>query len=178
MNHVYQYDVVGSAVTSGIKIGSGKVEGGIDASRTRGPKRRDLQEMYQPLKTLIPASGAGYNQNSFALSEDYGLFSPVFGENQARARLVATHPVIENFDKFLGGLIYIDRLVGSGFFNYGTAWRGHDAPKLADLKAAQGYSLDLFMDNKGVKFNLGGGVGQVLGHPWQAYWTFGFDALF
>jgi hypothetical protein len=34
------------------------------------------------------------------------------------------------------------------------------------------------MDNKGVNFNLGGGTGQVLGRPWQAYWTFGFDALF
>jgi hypothetical protein len=69
-------------------------------------------------------------------------------------------------------------LVGSGFFNYGTAWRGRELPKSESFLAAQGYSLDLFMDNKGVNFNLGGGAGQVLGRPWQAYWTFGFDALF
>jgi hypothetical protein len=25
---------------------------------------------------------------------------------------------------------------------------------------------------------MGLGVGQVLGKPWQGYWTFGFDALF
>ena len=178
LNKVYQYDVVSSAITTGLKIGEGKLEAGVDASRTRGPRRRDLQEMYQPLKTLIPGTGAGLNQNSFALTEDQGLFSPVFGENQARARLLATHPIVENFDKFLGGIVYIDRLVGSGFFNYGTAWRGQDLPKSEFLIAAQGYSLDLFMDNKGVNFNLGGGAGQVLGRPWQAYWTFGFDALF
>jgi dsDNA-binding SOS-regulon protein len=178
INRIYQYDVVSSSLTTGVRVGAGKFEAGLEASRTRGPKRRDLQEMYQPLKTLIPGTGAGLNQNSFALTEDQGLFSPVFGENQARARVLATHPVIENFDKFLGGLIYVDRLVGSGFFNYGTAWRGADLPETADLTAAQGYSLDLFMDNKGVNFNFGGGAGQVLGRPWQAYWTFGFDALF
>lgn len=178
INKVYQYDVVSSSLTTGLKLGNGKLETGLDASRTRGPRRRDLQEIYQPLKTLIPGTGAGLNQNSFALTEDQGLFSPVFGENQARARLLVTHPVIENFDKFLGGLVYLDRLVGSGFFNYGTAWRGRELPKSESFLAAQGYSLDLFMDNKGVNFNLGGGAGQVLGRPWQAYWTFGFDALF
>jgi hypothetical protein len=134
--------------------------------------------MYQPLKTLIPGTGAGLNQNSFALTEDHGLFSPVFGESQARARILLTHPIVENFDKFLGGLVYVDKMVGSGFFNYGTAWRGPDLPKKSDLTAAHGYSLDLFMDNKGVNFNMGLGTGQVLGRPWQAYWTFGFDALF
>lgn len=178
MNKIYQYDVVSSSLTTGLKLGDGKIEAGLDASRTRGPRRRDLQEMYQPLKTLIPGTGAGLNQNSFALTEDQGLFSPVFGENQARAKLLATHPIIENFDKFLGGLVYIDRLVGSGFFNYGTAWRGPELPKSENLLTAQGYSLDLFMDNKGVNFNMGVGAGQVLGRPWQAYWTFGFDALF
>lgn len=178
LNRVYQYDVVGASITSGMSLGRGKAEAGLDGSRTRGPRRRDLQELYQPLKTLIPGSGAGLNQNSFALTTDQGLFSPVFGENQARARLLLTHPIMENFDKFLGGLIYIDRLVGSGFFNYGTAWRGQKMPSGSDLTAAHGYSVDLFMDNKGVNFNLGAGAGQVLSRPWQAYWTFGFDALF
>ncbi len=178
MNKVFQYDVVGGSVTGGSKVGKGKVEAALDHSRTRGPRRRELQEMYQPLKTLIPGTGAGLNQNSFALTEDHGLFSPAFGESQARARILMTHPIVENFDKFLGGLVYVDKMVGSGFFNYGTAWRGPDLPKLTDLTAAHGYSLDLFLDNKGVNFNMGFGTGQVLGRTWQAYWTFGFDALF
>ena len=177
MNKEFQYDVLAAGVLGGAKIGSGKVELGLDGSRTRGPKRQDLQEMYSPLKTLIPGSGGGYNQTSFAVTPDNGLFTPVFGENQARARLFATHPIIEHVDKF-AGLLYLDSLDLSGSFNYGTAWRGSQSPKKKNLIPAQGYNVDLFMDNKGVRFNLGLGTGQVLGRPWQGYWTFGFDALF
>jgi hypothetical protein len=177
MNSVFNYDVLGASLTTGAKINDGKIELGLDGSRTRGPKRRDLQEMYQPLKTLIPGSGGGYNQTSYALSQDYGLFTPVFGENQARARLLATHPILKDIDKFTG-LVYLSHMDFSGFFNYGTAWRSASTPKKSQLIAAQGYNLDLFMDNKGVNFNLGLGTGQVLGKTWQGYWTFGFDAFF
>jgi hypothetical protein len=177
MNSLFQYDVVGASLTGGAKINAGKIELGLDASRTRGPKRRDLQEMYQPLKTLIPGSGGGYNQTSYAVSQDYGLFTPVFGENQARARILATHPVLKDIDKFTG-LVYLSHMDLSGFFNYGTAWRTSKLPQTTNLIAAQGYNLDLFMDNKGVNFNLGVGTGQVLGRTWQGYWTFGFDAFF
>jgi hypothetical protein len=177
INKNFNYDVVGVSLNLGSKVGDGKIEVSGDASRTRGPKRRDLQEMYQPLKTLIPGSGAGYNQTSFALSADQGLFSPVFGENQARGKLQATHPLIKDLDKFLG-LVYLSHLDASGFFNYGTAWRNTALPRKSSLIAAQGYNIDLFMDNKGVNFNVGLGMGQVLGKSWQGYWTFGFDALF
>ncbi len=177
MNRVYHYDVLGASLSAGSKIGDGKIEMGMDTSRTRGPKRRDLQEMYQPLKTLIPGSGGGYNQTSYAMSEDHGLFTPVFGENQARAKVLATHPIIKDIDKF-AGLVYISHLDVSGFFNYGTAWRRTGFPKKSKLIAAQGYNIDLFMDNKGVNFNAGLGTGQVLGETWQGYWTFGFDAFF
>jgi hypothetical protein len=177
MNHDFNYDGVKADITTGTRMGKGRFELGLDAGRTRGPKRRDLQEMYSPLKTMIPGSGAGLNQASFPLSTDQGLFTPVFGENQARARILATHPLVENIDKFKG-LIYIDQLNVSGFFNYGTAWRGTEMPKKKSFIAAQGYNLDLFMDNKGVRFNFGLGAGQVLSKPWQGYWTFGFDALF
>jgi hypothetical protein len=133
--------------------------------------------MYTPLKTLIPGSGAGYNQSNFALTEDYGLFSPVFGESQARAKLLATYPLVKDIDKFIS-ILYMDRLDISGFYNYGTAWRNKDFPDAKDLIGAHGYNVDLFLDNKGVHFNLGMGIGQVIQQPWQAYWTFGFDALF
>lgn len=177
VNKNFHYDVVGVAATTGVLIHKGKLELGIDTSRTRGPRRRDLQEMYSPLKTLIPGSGGGLNQNSGVLFVDNGLFSQRFGENQARARILATHPIIQDIDKF-AGLVYIDHLDLSGFLNYGTAWWGEDLPKRSDFIAAQGYSADLFLDNKGVNFNVGLGLGQVLGSPWQPYWTFGFDALF
>ena len=177
INRVFHYDKLSANMTTGSRIGGGRLELGLEGSRTRGPKRRDLQEMYSPLKTLIPGSGGGFNQASFEITPDEGLFSPVFGENQARGRVLATHPLISNIDKFKT-LIYIDQLNASGFLNYGTAWRGTKMPTKHDLIAAQGYNLDLFMDNKGVRFNIGLGAGQVLGKPWQVYWSFGFDALF
>jgi hypothetical protein len=158
-------------------MGVGLVEVGVEGSRTRGEYRRDLQEYYSPLKTFIPGSGGGYNKNSYALTADQGLFSPRFGDTQGRAKLNATHPLISNVDKFLG-LVYADRLDVSGFLNYGTAWRGDKLPESSSFVAAQGYNLDLLMDNKGVRFNMGTGVGQVIGNPWQIYATAGFDALF
>ncbi len=177
MNNVYHYDILAANATTGTKIGKGKLELGLEGSRTRGPKRRDLQEMYTPLKTLIPGSGAGYNQSNFAITEDYGLFSPIFGENQARAKVLANYPLINDIDKFIA-ILYLDRLDVSGFYNYGGAWRHKDSPDASDLISAHGYNLDLFLDNKGVHFNVGLGIGQVVHEPWQAYWTFGFDALF
>ena len=177
INHDFHYDALRANITTGSKIGDGRLELGLEGGRTRGPKRRDLQEIYSPLKTLIPGSGGGFNQSSFAITPDQGLFSPTFGENQARARVLATHPLISDIDKFRS-LVYIDQLSVSGFFNYGTAWRGGEIPSQQDLIAAQGYNLDLFMDNKGVRFNVGLGVGQQFGRSWQGYWSFGFDALF
>jgi hypothetical protein len=177
INKTFQYDVIGLQTSSGVLIGAGKLELGLEGSRTRGPKRRDLQEMYVPLKTVIPGSGAGLNQTNFAITDDFGLFSPVFGDNQARAKFLATYPLIRDIDKFIT-LLYLERLVVSGFYNYGTAWRNKDLPPPSELQGAHGYSLDLFLDNKGVHFNVGLGVGQVVTKPWQGYWTFGFDALF
>ncbi len=177
VNNVYHYDIVSLNSAAGMYVGAAKFELGLDGSRTRGPKRRDLQEMYTPLKTLIPGSGAGYNQTNFALTEDYGLFSPIYGENQARAKFFATYPLMKDIDKFIS-ILYMDRLDVSGFYNHGTAWRNREWPDSSDLIGAHGYSVDLFLDNKGVHFNVGLGVGQVISEPWQAYWTFGFDALF
>jgi hypothetical protein len=177
LNKSFEYDVVGGQVSLIRNIGLGQAEAGIEAERTRGPKRKDLQEMYLPLKTFVPGSGGGYNKNSFALTADQGLFSPVFGENQARAKLNVTHPIIDSVDKF-AGLIYIDRLDASAFLNHGGAWSRSLAPDASDLQTAHGYNVDLLMDNKGVRFNLGVGAGQVIGHSWQIYSTAGFDALF
>jgi hypothetical protein len=177
LNEIFAYDVVGGNTGLTFQVGDGSIETEVEYERTRGKSRRDLQEMYLPLKTFLPGSGGGYNKNSFALTEDQGLFSPVFGETQGRIKLNLTHPIIENFDKFVG-LIYIDRLDFSGFLNHGSAWYGQQVPDFSDMLTAQGYNVDLLMDNKGVRFNLGVGVGQVIKNPWQVYSTAGFDALF
>jgi len=155
------------------------LEGGIEGSRTRwrDNKRRNLLEVYRPLKTFVPGSGGGYNQNSFALAGDGSLFTARFGSNQGRVRTAWNLPIITDMEKFLW-IFYFSRLDLTGFYNYGGAWRGSEAPKSEQLIAAQGYNLDLQFDNKGVNLNAGVGVGQVFEETWQAYASFGFDALF
>jgi hypothetical protein len=177
INENFDYDQAGAGVAMKRSINNGFLEAGIDGSRTRGNYRRDIQEMYTPLKTFLPGSGGGYNRNSYALTADQGLFSPVFGDTQGRFRFNASHPLISDIDKFMG-LVYVDRLDFSGFFNHGGAWNSDKFPGLSSLISAQGYNIDLQMDNKGVHFNMGTGVGQVLGAPWQLYATAGFDAFF
>lgn len=173
----FDYHVIGGSASVGRSVHNGQVELGVEGEATRGTHRRDLQEMYMPLKTFVPGSGGGYNKNSYALTTDYGLFSPRFGDTQARAKLNATHPLIDDFDKFMG-LIYIDRLDFSAFLNHGGVWSGGSAPSGSKLLTSHGYNVDLLMDNKGVRFNVGSGVGQVIGQRWQLYMTAGFDALF
>jgi hypothetical protein len=155
---------------------------GLEGSRTRGKKMRDLKELYLPLKTFIPGSGGGYNRNSFPLTNGVGgLFSPRFGDTQARARANWTVPVIRNVEK-LFWIIYGERLDFTAFYNYGGAWNGGStgvpAQGWSRLIGAHGYSLDLQMENKGVRFNIGLGTGQVVRQPWEAYLTSGFDAVF
>jgi hypothetical protein len=180
-NRNFEYDVLGASLTTQRSVGAGSFAGsfelGIEGERTRGPKRRDVQEMYVPLKTFVPGNGGGYNKNNFALTADQGLFSPIFGENQARAKTSLTFPIIKEVDKFTG-LIYIDRLDFTGFLNHGGAWSGSKLPDSKRRLTAHGYNIDLLMDNKGVRFNTGLGVGQLLGESFQAYFTAGFDALF
>ncbi len=177
INQKFEYNVVGASTSIVRTIGDGSIDLGIEAERTRGSYRRDLQEMYMPLKTFLPGTGGGYNKNSYPITSDYGLFSPLFGDSQARTKLNVTHPLISDFDKFYG-LIYIDRLDFSAFLNHGTAWNGDKLPEKSRFLTAHGYNVDLLMDNKGVRFNCGLGIGQVIGQKWQSYATAGFDAFF
>lgn len=153
---------------------------GIEGSRTRGKKMRELKEVYRPLKTFVPGSGGGYNQNSFGLAGEGWLFAGRYGDTQGRLKADWTVPLVEDFEKLLW-IFYVDRLDFSAFLNYGGAWNrsSHGAmPPASRLFGAHGYNVDLQLDNKGVRFNVGAGVGQVFQKPWEAYLTAGFDALF
>ena len=149
---------------------------GAEASRTRGKKRPQLREVYRPLKTFVPGSGGGFNKNSFGLAGEGWLFAGRYGDTQGRIRTDWTVPLVEDFEKLLW-IFYVDRLDFTAFLNYGGAWNG-PMPEAGQLNAAHGYNLDLQLDNKGVRFNVGGGVGQVVEKPWEVYLTVGFDALF
>lgn len=181
--HVFDYNHISASTNLAMSLPLSSVFSvGLEGSRTRGKKMRDLKELYLPLKTFIPGSGGGYNRNSFPLTNGVGgLFSPRFGDTQARARANWTVPVIRNVEK-LFWIIYGERLDFTAFYNYGGAWNGGStgvpAQGWSRLIGAHGYSLDLQMENKGVRFNIGLGTGQVVRQPWEAYLTTGFDAVF
>lgn len=181
MNRNFDYNQVGAATTIGLSTGflASKFSLGLEGSRTRGKKRRELQEVYRPLKTYIPGSGGGFNQNSFPIiGGDTGLFSPGFGDTQGRAKANWTFPLISDFDRLLW-ILYLERLDFTAFYNYGGAWNGMEPARGWDrLTRAHGYTIDLQLENKGVRFNLGIGTGQVMGKDPEVYLTTGFDALF
>jgi hypothetical protein len=150
---------------------------GIEGSRTRGSKTHLLQEYYRPLKTFIPGSGGGQNQNTVNIAGLGSLFTSRYGNNQARYRLNYTVPLIQDLDYFLW-LFYFQRLDFTAFFNYGGAWVGDRSPDSDQLVAAHGYNMDLQFENKGVGFHTGIGTGQVFEEDFQIYVKFGFDAIF
>ena len=180
MNKQFDYNQVGFSTTTSFSMPfRGSMNLGLEGSRTRGPKTFALREVYRPLKTFVPGSGGGYNKNSFPINDtDGGLFSPVYGDTQARGKINYTFPIVPDFERMFW-ILYVDRLDFTAFWNYGGAWSGEKPSQGWDkLIRAHGYSLDLQLDNKGVRFNTGLGSGQVLGKQFQVYWTFGFDAIF
>lgn len=181
LNEEFDYNQIGASTSLGLSMGflASRFTLGLEGSRTRGKEMRELKEVYRPLKTFIPGAGGGYNQNSFSLvGDDTGLFSPVFGDTQGRAKANWTFPVIREVDKLLW-ILYLERLDFTAFYNYGAAWNGDQPRRGWDrLIRAHGYSLDLQLENKGVRFNAGLGAGQVIGRDPEIYMTTGFDALF
>ena len=181
LNKDFDYNQLGASTNLSMSTGflASKFSLGLEGSRTRGQKMRELKEVYRPLKTYIPGSGGGFNKNSFPLIGDgLGLFSPSFGDTQARAKANWTFPIIRELDKLLW-ILYLERLDFTAFFNYGDAWNGSKPRDGWDnLTGAHGYTVDLQLENKGVRFNLGVGAGQVLGKDPELYLTTGFDALF
>ncbi|MEI8025109.1 MAG: hypothetical protein WCI18_02060 [Pseudomonadota bacterium] len=174
----FDYNKFETSVTLSRRIASSQLILGGETSRTRGKKMPFLKELYTPLKTFIPGSGGGINQNNFALTPTNGLLSGSAGDTQGRAKVNWTIPVIESIEKYRF-IFYFDRLDFTAFFNYGGAWNQQPTPPSGTvLKAAHGYNLDLQFENKGVKFTAGLGVGQLVGNPFEAFAKFSFDNYF
>ncbi len=178
MNEEFDYNKIGysTKLTRYLNWRSARLSLGLSGSRTRGPKRRLLQEVYRPLKTFIPGSGGGLNNVNFPIYGVGGLFTGHFGDTQARSSVDFTFPLVRNLDTLIR-IVYLQSIEFSAFFNYGAAWRGDQLPGPSDMIAAHGYNLDLLMDIKGVNFNFGLGSGQVLGDQFETYASFGFDAI-
>jgi hypothetical protein len=177
VNANYDYDKLGVSSTLGMRLWRASFSLGLEGSRTRGPKTRPLKEVYRPLKTFIPGSGGGYNQNNFSLYGEGSLFTAVFGENLARGSTTLTMPIVRDFETLIY-IFYLERLDLSVFYNQGYAWYGDykDIPT-EDFLSAYGANLDIQLENKGFRLNAGVGAGQVQGDQLQVYAKFGFDQL-
>ncbi len=147
---------------------------GLSGSRTRGEKHKYLTEVYRPLKTFVPGDGGGVNGSNYSLLGQGYLTAARFGDNQVRSNASYTIPLLPHLDTLVG-IFYLERLDFTTFINYGTAWSG--PIRNADLILAHGYNVDLSTDIKGVRVNLGLGLGQVEGHPFEVYFKVGFDTL-
>lgn len=180
INSVYDYNVLsGDATLSFPMIGSSSGSLGLAASRTRGKsgKTPNLREVYTPLRTFVPGTGGGFNQNSYPLAGHGSLFSARFGDTQVRTSANFTVPIVRDLDKYLW-VFYFQRLDFSAFLNYGGAWYYDFQNYKKSMITAHGYSMDLQFDNKGVKLNAGIGAGQVVRDKYQVFVKGGFDALF
>ncbi|MBF0441848.1 MAG: hypothetical protein HQK54_08095 [Oligoflexales bacterium] len=176
INSTWEYNQLGGGTAISIPIKKSTLGLGISASRTRGKRTKFLKEAYRPLNTFIPGSGGGFNEINVNLIGPGQLTSATFGDTQARTKISWTYPIVEDLEKLIG-IFYFNRLDFTAFFNYGSAWYGRTPPPWKDMVAAHGYNLDLQSDIKGVTVNAGLGTGQVLGHSFEIYGLFGFDAL-
>ena len=145
-------------------------------SRTRGEKRRELMQVYRPLKVYVPGSGSGLNNLNFPILANGGLFSARYGDTQGEIKGSYTFPVIKNIDTLVS-LFYLDSILLSSFVNYGGAWNGSSPDPSSELITAHGYNLNSLLDIKGVNFNVGLGAGQVLGSAFEFYASFSFEAI-
>lgn len=180
LNETFDYNriSIGSTLSSALPFWSSRLSLGLEGSRTRGKTMFNLRELYRPLKTFVPGSGGGYNKNSFPIAGEGSLFTARLGDTQARAKANWTTPILSDIDQHFW-ILYMERLDFTAFYNYGSAWNGEEPRQgFNHLTRAHGYSLDLLLENKGVRFNIGLGAGQVVGNDFQIYMTSGFDALF
>jgi hypothetical protein len=180
-NKNYDYEQLGLGLNLGLPLTIFDIPSsqswGLSYSRVRGTRRKLLREAYRPLRTFVPGSGGGLNEINQTLVGPGALTSAVYGDTQARAQFSWTIPLVTDLAKLIH-IVYLQRLDFSMFYNYGTAWfHSETKPTLTDGTRAHGYNLDLQADVKGVKLNLGLGVGQVVGNDFEAYVLFGFDAL-
>ena len=90
-----------------------------------------------------------------------------------RLRSYFNFPLIPNLHKHIW-IIYLNKLDFTAFVNYGGAWFEGREP---DFNIAHNYDLDLRMENKGVQFKAGAGLGQTIGYDFDYYFTLGFNAL-
>jgi hypothetical protein len=176
----FQYDKTSITLSGGKSFDwrSLSLRSSLSGSQTRGPKRRTLQEVYRPVRIFVPgAGGGGYNNFSSPLAGQGGLFAALFGDTKVESETNLSVLLFEDI-AWMYKIFYLDSVIATAYVKQGLIGRGKfDADKFTKV-TSHGYQADSTIDIKGVNFNLGLGVGQVLKDDWQSYLSFGFSALF
>ena len=178
INRIFDYYRLGfeASWTLALPFFASDLVSSVATTFTRGPQRPNLQELYQVLQTWDAGRSTTLNSVSLPLVSGGGLFSYRLGDTKARSRLAWVVPLVEEFDK-LWWIFYVEKLNFSAFCNYGGAWYQAEGIRRKDFIFAHGYSVDLFLNNKGVHFNIGLGTGQVWQQAFEIYANVGFSSL-
>jgi len=166
INESFEYNKVGLSLGFDrvIDFRSSKFSIDLQGARTRGPKRRGLQEYFQPIRTYVPGGGSAANPSFPVTSTSASLFEARLGDTSLRTLTELSIPVIASMEKMYRA-IYFKSLNFDPFISYGGAW---DAEEFGDfptndlLVLSVGANLNFLMDLNGVNFAVGLGGGKVL----------------
>lgn len=182
-NDNFDYNVLNTTlgISKSLPFLSSTLAFNLEGGRTRGKSGKTpvLQQFYTPLRTFLPgsASSDGYTRNSFSMFGQGRLLATEFGDTRAKAEINWYYPVIQDWDRLIW-IMYFQELRFSTFFNYGGTWY-HERERAWDrFLFAHAYSLDMFFENKGVRFNLGVGAGQVNVGAGQVFLNAGINLFF
>ena len=154
--------------------------------QTRGRRTLIFKELYSSMSSYIPGSGAPANKFERPLMGSGNLFRLSFGDTYLRNTAALRTPLFSDLDTQIW-IFYAERLDWNLVTHYGKAWsssKGESLQKSGPFLWAYATTIDLHLENKGVQFYLGLGIGKLHNTPYDVYnsydafASFGFQAFF
>ena len=159
--------------TSRITIGS-------ELGLTRGSKTMPIKEIYTPIKIFIPGSGLASNRLRLPIGGSGSLFRTIsLGDTYLRNSLELITPIVDDADKKIL-FFYLRSIDFKSYINYGGIWSDNLGQTISidKMLLAYGSSVNLLMENKGVNFYSGLGMGSLHLKGIDFFINLGFEAFF
>lgn len=147
-----------------------------------------LKELYTPILTIITGSASTETALNRIrrplLGNNRFLYRIYFGDTYIRNLASLSTPILQDIDKQIS-IFYLKQLTFNLFVNWGQTWWAQtwgeikaQPFKLNQSVLAYAGAVDLHLENKGVNFFVGIGLGELVGEGMLIYNQFGFTALF
>ncbi|MCY4444700.1 MAG: hypothetical protein OXC44_07880 [Proteobacteria bacterium] len=152
---------------------------GTEYGSTRGKKPLLLKEYYTPIHIFIPGtSGVSNRFRQPIFGEQYLWRINIQGDTYLRTSAHFTTPIISDLDTQFW-IFYAKKLNWSIFSDWGGIWSVEDNEKINTHPFLLAYAstIDLHLENKGVEFFLGVGIGRLHEKPVDLYLNVGFKAF-